>query len=92
MPWGTHAWRGGARDRKRALLLSTFSFFPFCSRAPLSLSLSFRREAALSSIKLVDADIAVVMEAADLGRPAAERALREAGGKLEGALDRLARP
>lgn len=70
--------------------------FPFFlsthARLSLSLSLSFRREAALSSIKLVDADIAVVMEAADLGRPAAERALREAGGKLEGALDRLARP
>ena len=40
----------------------------------------------------MDADITVVMDAADLGRPAAERALREAGGKLEAALEALARP
>ena len=59
------------------------------THSPTLISLS---EAALSSIKLVDADITVVMDAADLGRPAAERALREAGGKLEAALEALARP
>jgi hypothetical protein len=32
------------------------------------------------------------MDAADLARPAAERALRTAGGRLEDALGALARP
>ena len=43
-------------------------------------------------MKVTDADVAAVMDAADLARPAAERALREAGGKLEAALSALARP
>ena len=49
-------------------------------------------EVALASIKVSEGDVAIVMAAADLARPAAERALRTAGGRLPDALAALARP
>mgnify|MGYP002631487021 CR=1 FL=1 len=73
----------------------SLNLFPPPHTTTLTLSLSHStttREAALAAIKLAEADVGVVMDAADLARPAAERALREAGGKLEAALGALARP
>lgn len=60
----------------------------FGSRPPPPLILP-HSERALAAIKVADADVAVVAAEFELPRAAADRALREAGGRLDECLRTL---